>query len=180
VLKTILPLIGPAIAILIIAWRMRRATKGRPLKPNRLWIRPAVLVVIVGLMLLHPAPITLRNVAIVGGALAVGVGLGYFLASHQHLTIDPATGAITSKLSPVGVLLFLALIAVRYAVRFATVGDGETGHLSGPQLDAMLVYTDAALFFALGLVSAQSWEIWRRAKALLTEAGAGKASTGAE
>lgn len=168
VLKHIAPYIGPVLIFALVVWRMRRASVGRPLKPNRLWIRPAILCVFLALALLHPAAITPMSVTIVAVAAAVGVVLGYVLASHQHLTVDAATGAITSKMSPVGMAVFLALFAARYAVRtMMTGGDPAQAAAPGPQSDHLLLYTDAAMFFALGLVAAQAWETWRRAKALL-------------
>jgi hypothetical protein len=167
-LKQILPYVFPILIFALVTWRMSRASRGRPLKPSRLWIRPAILLVFGGLAFLHPAPITPLSTAIFAVCAAVGVGLGYVLARHQHLTLDAATGAITSKLSPVGMALFVALFAVRYFVRMATVGGAAPGEMTArsPQ---MLLYTDAALLFALGLVAAQSWETWRRARALLAE-----------
>jgi len=174
-LKQILPtVISLSIVAVVLFFRMRKAGKGRPLKPNRLWIRPAILVVVAtGVVWLQPPAITPVSLAIVAASALVGVGVGYLLARHQHLTVDAATGAITSKMSPLGMALFVALFAIRYVVRFMAVGtavpDQAAAH--SPQ---MLLYTDAALLFALGLVAAQAWETWRRAKVLLAETAAKK------
>jgi hypothetical protein len=159
------PYLMPILVLGLVFWRMRRAGQGRPLKPNRLWIRPALLVVFVLLALLHPAPVTPLSVAIFVVSAAAGIGLGYLTARYQHLTLDPATGAITSKLSPIGMALFLAIFASRYIVR-AVVEGGAPPVPYGPPTTGILTYTDAALLFALGLVAAQSWEIWHRANAL--------------
>lgn len=167
-LKQIAPLIGPVLVLAIAGWRLSRASKGRPVQPNRLWIRPAILGLFLGLAFLHPAAITPLSIGIVLAAAVAGVVLGYVLASHQNLTIDPATGAITSKLSPVGMLVFLGLIAVRYGVRMV-VTEGQAEDMAQVPSDVILLYTDAALVFAFGLVAAQAWEVWRRARALIVE-----------
>lgn len=167
--KQFVPYIGPIIVMVIVIWRMRRATQGRPLKPNRLWIRPAILSLFALLAFIHPAPITPLTLAIFVACAGVGVGLGYLMASHQQLTLDTASGAITSKLSPVGMALFVALFAARYVVRLSVEG-GQPPHAFARPDSMALTYTDAALLFALGLVAAQAWETWRRAKALLTAA----------
>lgn len=167
-LKQFVPLIGPILVLAIVAWRLSRASRGRPVKPNRLWIRPTVLGLFLGLAFLHPAAITPLSIAIVLVAALAGVVLGYILACHQKLTIDPVSGAITSKMSPVGMVVFLGLIAVRYGVRMMVSG-GEADVPGQAPSEAILLYTDAALVFAFGLVAAQAWEIWRRAKALIVE-----------
>jgi hypothetical protein len=102
------------------------------------------------------------------------VGLGYVLASHQTLTIDSATGTITSKMSPVGIVLFLGLFAVRYAARSVMIGAAPDQAFTHQSPNLML-YTDAGLIFVLGLVAAQAWETWRRAKPLLDGHAAEKA-----
>jgi hypothetical protein len=168
-LKQIAPYIGPILVMAIVFWRMRRATQGRPLKPNRLWIRPAILSLFAALAFIHPAPITPLTVAIFVASAAAGVGLGYVLAAHQHLTLDRASGAITSKLSPVGMALFVGLFGARYVVRLWVEGGQPPQAFTQPN-SAVLTYTDAALLFALGLVASQAWETWRRAKALLAAA----------
>lgn len=167
-LKTLLPYLAPLLVIGMVLWRSTKAMKGRPVKPSRLWIRPVIIAVLMAVPLAtSPAPGLLGLVLWIGTVLA-GAGLGYLMARHQHFTLDPATGAITSRMSPVGTALFLGLFAARYAFRLATTGgqvpDKLTAH-SGQ----IMVYTDAGLLFVLAMVSAQAWETWRRTKPLLDE-----------
>lgn len=163
--RQIAPYLGPILVLALVFWRMRRATQGRPLKPERLWIRPAMLAVFALMAFIHPAPITPLSTAIFIVSAVAGIGLGYLSARHQQLTLDPATGAITSKLSPIGMALFLAIFASRYVVRLVVEGGQPPQAFTHPS-SGVLTYTDAALLFALGLVAAQAWEIWRRARAL--------------
>ncbi|GAA0557958.1 CcdC protein domain-containing protein [Rhizomicrobium electricum] len=164
--KQFMPYLMPVLVMGLVFWRMRKQSQGRPLKPNRLWVRPAMLALFALLAFIHPAPITPLSLAIFVLCAAAGVGLGYLSARHQQLTLDPATGAIISKMSPVGIALFLAIFASRYIVRLVVEGGQPPGPFEHPS-SSVLTYTDAALLFALGLVAAQAWEIWRRAKALL-------------
>lgn len=177
-LKHYLPtLISFTVLAVVLFFRMRKAGRGRPLKPNRLWIRPAILAAFGGLVFLHPAPVTPLNLAIFAAAAAVGVVTGYILASHQQLTVDPASGSITSRMSPVGMMLFVGLIAARYLIRMVAIGpDPDQAAAASPQA---LLYTDTALLFAFGLVAAQAWETWHRAKRAL-EAAAKKPESLAE
>lgn len=164
-LQQFAPYLFPVLIMALVLWRMRKASRGRPLKPSRLWIRPVILSVFAALAFIHPAPITPVSLAIFVSCIAAGIGLGYLSARHQQLTLDPASGAITSKLSPIGMALFLAIFASRYVVRLVIEG-GQPPKPFAPPSSGALLYTDAALLFALGLVAAQAWETWRRAKAL--------------
>lgn len=162
--KELIPYIVPVLVLVLVGWRMVRNMRGRPIKPDRLWIRPAILSLFLLLAFLHPPAITALSLGLFVGAAVAGLGLGYLLASHQTLSIDQASGTITSKMSPVGMVLFLGLFAARFVLRMAMQGGGQSfAHPSGP----VLMYTDAGLLFVLGLVAAQAWETWRRAKPLL-------------
>ena len=113
-LKQYLPYLLPLVVVALVGFRMSRSMKGRRIKPWQLWIRPALIGVILGfslVMSVMPSPVGL---AIFAAALVVGLGLGYVLASHQTLTLDPASGAITSKTSLFGTISFSA------SLRFAT------------------------------------------------------------
>jgi hypothetical protein len=174
--KEIATYLLPIVVLAIVGLRMMRQSRGRPLKPSRLWIRPAILAVFLAIAFSHPPTLTLLSIAIFASAAVLGVGLGYVLASHQHLTIDPVTGTITSKTSPVGIALFLGLFAARYVFRMVTLGGQAPDRLMAHS-DQVLMWTDAGLFFVLGLVSAQAWEIWRRVKPLLDGHAAKKAES---
>ncbi|MDR3528379.1 MAG: DUF1453 family protein [Rhizomicrobium sp.] len=177
--KELIPYIVPVLVLALVSWRLYRNAGGRPIKPQMLWLRPAILVVFLGLSFLHPPVITPFSLAVFAVAAMLGIGFGYVLASHQTLTIDQATGTITSKMSPVGIVLFLGLFALRFAMRTAMTG-GQPGQGATHQSATVLMYTEVGLIFVLGLVAAQAWETWRRAKPLLDGHAAGKAQQSAE
>lgn len=177
--KELFSYLFPVLVMGIVVWRMAGRAKGQPLKPSRLWIRPAMLCVFLALAFLRPPAITLLSIGIFAAAAVLGVGLGYLLARHQHLTLDPATGTITSKMSPVGIALFVMLFAGRYAFRTFIQGGDAPDKLMAHS-DQVMMWTDASLIFILALVSAQAWEIWRRAKPLLAEHAQKKADSLAE
>jgi hypothetical protein len=180
-LKQYLPTIIPLVIIFaVMLYRLRNPGKGRPFKPNRLWIRPTILAVFGGLAFLNPAPFTTTNLLICIASGAFGVWTGYLLARHQHLTVDPVSGVITSRVSPVGMMLFAALFFTRFMIRLAVLGPDSMPPPTGVIPPQMLLYTDAALLFALGLVAAQAWETWSRAKVLLAETAAKKTAEAAQ
>jgi hypothetical protein len=167
-LKQYVPYIVPLLVLALVLWRMSRAMKGRPVKPSQLWIRPVIIAVLMAAALANsplPNPIGLALLAL---AAVIGVGVGYLQALHQAFTLDPATGVITSKTSPFGMILFVALFAARYAFRMMMVGGQAPDKLIAHSAQIGL-YTDAGLLFLLGLVCAQAWEIWRRTRPLVAE-----------
>ena len=88
--KQYLPYLLPLVVVALVGFRMSRSMKGRRIKPWQLWIRPALIGVILGFSLVASAMPSPVGLAIFAAALVVGLGLGYVLASHQ--TLDPRSG----------------------------------------------------------------------------------------
>ncbi len=171
--KEIITYLVPIIVVGLIVWRMIRQSRGRPLNPSRLWIRPALLAIFLGLAFLRPPTLTMTSGLAFVAAAVVGVVFGYVVASHQRLTVDPTTGKITSTMSPLGMALFVGLYALRYIFRLVVEG-GQAPDRMMAHSSQVLTYTDVGLLFLLALVTAQAWEIRRRVKPLLAEAAAQK------
>lgn len=170
-------LIPVAIAFVLVILRNSRA---RRLRIEQMWIAPVIIVAMIGLALwgesqaseanggpglaLAPLNIGLDIVGVVAGAL-----LGWWRARFTNITIDPATHELTSRASPIGMMVILGILVLRTAVRTYATG-GALGEWAGPVTDALLV-------MSVGLVCAQRLEIYIRASRLLTEARAGGAPT---
>ncbi len=167
-LKQYLPYLAPLLVLVMIGFRMRRSMKGRPVKPSQLWIRPTFIAVFMVVALATSSLPSLTGLALFALAAVLGVGVGYLLARHQALTLDPATGVITSKTSPLGVVLFVGLFGGRYFFRTAVAGGQAPGTVAAHSTQIML-YTEIGLLFVLGIVCAQAWEIWRRTRPLVAE-----------
>jgi hypothetical protein len=146
---------------LILALRIRRMSKARPLTLERLWIVPTLYAVLVAALLLQ-APPSLGGWALGAAALAIGAGLGWQRGKLMHLSVDPATHQLNQKASLGGLLFIVVLIALKL------VGQAEGPAL---HLDVMLL-TQAFGMMALGLFSAMRVEMYLRGKRLLQQARA--------
>jgi hypothetical protein len=167
-LQQYLPYLVPLLVIALLAARMSRSMQGRPIKPSRLWIRPIFIAVFMGLTLaVSPAPGPL-GLALFGLAVVLGLGFGYLLAHHQAFTLDPATGVITSKTSPLGMVLFVGVFGGRYVFNTMMRSGQAPGKLAAHS-GQVLLYSEVALVFLLAMVGAQAWEIWRRTRPLVAE-----------
>jgi len=105
---------------------------------------------------------------------AVGGVLGYFRALHQEFSIDPETGNVMSKASPVATILFVGVFLVRYALNMWMNGGNAPDALQAKSAQ-LILYTDTMLFFAFAMVTVSAWEVWRRTRPLVAEHKAAQA-----
>jgi hypothetical protein len=125
-----------------------------------LWIAPVLVAVMIGLALSQEGAFTPLSVGIELAGLAVGALIGWWRARFTHIEIDQQTHQLTSRASPLGMLIILGVFALRYGLRmYAAEGAGQYG----------LLATDALLAMTVGLVCAQRLEIALRATRLLAE-----------
>jgi hypothetical protein len=158
------------VPLLVVALIARRALRAKPqrVRPSRLWIGPVYLVVGMALVLWQsPMPGLFGMVLFVAGA-GVGGVIGYLRALHQEFSVEPETGNVMSKATPLGSLLFLGLFIVRFGMNYWMRGDETPAAMRAHSAQIML-YTDTMLFFAFAMVSVSAWEVWRRTRPLVVE-----------
>jgi Protein of unknown function (DUF1453) len=148
------------IIVVVMALRMRRMGKMRPLKLGSLWVVPALYLIVAALMFWQLPPT--GTVAIASAlALAIGAAVGWQRGKMMHIHVDPETHALNQKASPVAMIFLIALILVRSLARSIL---GQESNIS----PAML--TDPLIAFALGMFTVTRLEMYLRAKRLLEEA----------
>lgn len=146
--------------LLVFAIIIRRSLRERKVKTNRMWLYPAILGAVALYTMAHePMPGIAAIAGFVGAAIA-GAGLGYLRARHQQFTLDPVTGEISSKVTPIGTILIGAFFLMRFGLEFYTHAR-DVPHALGLQRA-----TDLGLIFSFALMAAQRWEIWKRAQAM--------------
>jgi membrane protein CcdC involved in cytochrome C biogenesis len=163
--------VSSVVAIVIVlgvmALRLRRMARARPLQVERLWIAPALLLVVAGLVLFevppHPA-----DWLWIGLAALAGAALGWLRGSLMRITVHPETHALEVKASPAAILLIVAMLVVRQVVRLSQAGGGAPGRYSS--LGGVLI--DALIVFAVALASVQRLEMGLRATRLIAAAKA--------
>jgi hypothetical protein len=151
---------------LIIVLIVARNLRPRRLRVQLLWVRPAILLLAVGAYFYKFPPKNLIDVAGVVVGFAIGAGLGWWRGGLTRIEIDPATGTATQQASPLGVLVILALFAVRTGIRYAIVQGGAALPASLATVSGWL------LALAVGIIGLQQLEIWLRARRLMAQANA--------
>jgi hypothetical protein len=158
-----LPYLTP---ILVVAIVLRRAIRNAPrnVSPSRMFIIPLIFGVgTVATIAYSPVP-GLFWIVGYAVALALGAGVGFLTTHHQEFAVDPETGKLTARATPIGTILVLGLFAARYAVKFiAPHADPQTHH---PSAD-VLAWTDAGLIFATAMIAARAVTTWVHTKPLL-------------
>jgi hypothetical protein len=157
------------VPLLVVGMVILRNSRARRLRIETLWIAPVIILALVTLALSQEKATTPLMVAVDVAALSVGALLGWWRARLTHIAVDPQTHQLTSRASPVGMMVILALFAVRYGLRSLAAQNAGALHLS------VNLVADAALVMTVGLVCAQRLEIALRASRLLNEARAAKA-----
>ena len=168
-MKEYLPYIVPLLFATLI---VRRSLQARKVNTGRMWVRPVILLLMLGGALAYaPMP---GVIAIAGffAAAAAGVAFGAYMASHQHLTIDEKTGHISSRSSIIGTFLFLGLFAVRFGAKLVFPDLAQPGHAATQVTQA----ANGLLVFTVAVLIAQAVSIGRRTKPLLAAHAARKLS----
>jgi hypothetical protein len=155
-----LPLVFIALAIL-------RNARSRRLRVERMWIAPALILFATVMAFTAQKPPGVWSILAYAIALAAGVALGWWRGRLTHIAVDPETHVLTSRTSPLGMLLILGVFAVRFALRNVASANASVLHVTTTQI------TDALLLLAVGLVCTNRLEMALRATRLLKEARAG-------
>jgi len=167
-------LIPIVIAMGIVILRNSRA---RRLRIEAMWIAPLIVVALIGLALWGESKaghgglaLTPINIGLDVAGIAVGAFLGWWRARFTNITIDPVTHELTSRASPVGMVVIMGILVLRTLVRTYTAQNaGALGQWGPPIADALLV-------MSVGLVCAQRLELFTRASRMLAEARANSAA----
>ncbi|GAA4765404.1 hypothetical protein GCM10023219_07860 [Stakelama sediminis] len=155
-----------AVIGVVLAFRMRRMSRMRPLRLEYLWVVPALYGAIAVLAFASHLPSPLGwSLSLVG--LAAGGAIGWQRGRMMHIHIDPETHALNQKASPAAILFIVALIVVREGARMLA----ESGSATSMHINALLV-TDVLIAFALGMFALQRLEMFLRARRMLNAARA--------
>lgn len=163
-LQYLLPL---AIFAVIFAFRIRRMSQERPLKLERLWVIPAIFVLLfVGT--LYATPPRGLGWLWVALALPIGAAIGWWRGTSVRIAVDPLTHALNQRASPLAIIVLVLLVALKQAARY----EGGALHTDVATL------SDALLALATGTFAVMRLEMYLRGRRLLAAArAAGPASS---
>lgn len=177
-MRDFLPYLGPALAMMFI---FRRGLKPRRVKVNSLWTYPIIIGVLAFLALSRshaPGLLALSSYAL---AVVAGGALGWFTAQHAELTLDPPSGTIMSKPTPIGTAITAAAFLIKFAIDFYMNGGPGNGapnvhpfairHAAG-----INVFGNAMLLLAVARNFGNAAHMWIRTRPLVVQLEQHKAS----
>jgi hypothetical protein len=175
------PFIVPLIVVVILARRLMR-NKPQKVKTGRLFVLPGIVVVATLITLYSTGIPGLLWIGVDVVALIAGAVIGFLSAHHQEFALDYETGEITSKATPIGSALVVALFAVRFGLKLlmpnvAGSPTAVTSYTPGNPLPsvpahasgAILGWTDAGIVFSAAMLFARAATTYLRAQPLLAE-----------
>ncbi len=161
-------LIALAVVVPIL---LLRNSRPRTLKVERLWLRPLLYILILGVPVIQqPIDLSPLVIALFVVAAAIGGLLGWLRGRMIQIEVHPETHAMTTRVSAAGIVFILALFGVRYVLR-----DAAYANILGLGLSYAAVM-DALALLTIAIFVAQAVEMTLRANRLLAEARAAKAA----
>ena len=159
----------PAVVIgIVLFFRFRAMGKARPLRLERLWIVPAIYLAVAVLLFWEMTP---HGLGWLWAALSFMLGgtIGWYRGKTMKIHVDPESHALNQTASPLALLIIVALIGLRYAIRAGAAYEAGIGNI-----DVALI-TDCLVALALGLLSMTRLEMYLRGARLLGQARTGAA-----
>jgi hypothetical protein len=155
------PFIVPLVVAALVLRRAMRVQKPRTVRMTRLWIFPALLLLVTVMSLWHEGFPGLIATLVFVAAAAAGGAIGWFRVHTLEFSLDAESGKVSARATQFGALLIVGLIGLRYLADFAVKSFG---------LDAggnLVHATDATLIFSTSMLMARSAHTWIRARALI-------------
>ena len=155
----------------VLYFRVRRMTKTQPLKLNRLWIRPAIILAVVALALLAPQPghhavrhFAGSDWAWLAVAAALGAMGGWTWGRTMAIEVHPEDGTLMVTGGQAAILVLVVLILLRLGLRTGLAVEGKALNL-----DVMLI-SDGLIIFTAALFTVRAIEMYIRAKRVMARA----------
>lgn len=159
-LATLLPYFLPLLVVIIV---VRRALREPRARVRSLGMIPAIFAVLtVWALILAPPPSMIWAAGLLAAGVA-GAGLGWLMGAKAEPTLDARPGYLAGRATPVAALLFAFIFLARTSLRMALVTNPIAAATSDPRIPLM---ADVFLLFALGMLAAQRWVLWKKTKAL--------------
>lgn len=161
------------IVLLLVAFALYRRMRAQPVRPQRAVVLSVIVGVLSAFSLVGANRITAHPLALILALPALGVGLGGGLLLMQsiHFWRDEATGALWMKGGVVYLAAWLATVALRQVVAYASGAYTRHGTSTGlhavnpalATLSADLVIVSMGLWVARAIALMRTYRAYERA-----------------
>jgi hypothetical protein len=159
----------PILIILpMLYFRGRKMARAQPLKLNRLWIRPVLILATAALVLVAPSPghqpahvLTPVDWAWMALAAALGAVAGWQWGRTMAIEVHPQDGTLMVRGGMAAVLVMAVLVLFRLGMRTGLSVEAQAWHIS------MFLVSDASIIFTALLFTLRSIEMYFRARRVM-------------
>jgi membrane protein CcdC involved in cytochrome C biogenesis len=154
-------LLAAAVVTVLVSLGVARRIRPEPVRPARLLIFGAFVVVVIGLSLVGTGAHLIQSplaVALALVCLGVGVLLGVVLVRTMRFWTDPNTGELWMAGGALFAIILVGTVVLRFGVRYAATGDpfSSTNGRTGPSAQQgptgfLYVLSSDLLLLTLGL-----------------------------
>lgn len=144
----LVPLITIAVVVVVLGIRVMRMSREQRFKPGSMWVLPIIAALVTASFVAFDGLTSPADIGLMAVAFAVGLGIGWYQGTHTTVRVDHAAHAMFVKISPIGGLIWIGVIALRFGVRYFTGGMTPAAASSDPHAAAVAASSGPA-----GLIS---------------------------
>ncbi|HME81655.1 MAG TPA: hypothetical protein VKF82_06220 [Candidatus Eremiobacteraceae bacterium] len=108
--------------VLVVAVRVVRMTAEQRYSPTGMWTVTVLFAAVTAWFAVFEHLTSAADIAIMLAAFAAGMALGWYQGTHTRVRVDRAARAMFVKVSPIGAIIFVAVLALRFGMRFFSGG----------------------------------------------------------
>jgi hypothetical protein len=154
------------VTALVLGFVVMRRMRPQPVRPNRLMVAGAIIVLLVAFSLVGTGGSIIGDplaLALVPVFVVAGGGLGFLLVRTMTFWSDPNTGALWMKGGALFALILVGTIVLRFGVRAVVTGSPFGSGSFGSEQHGFLYDLSAdLLFLSLGLWVARAFFVYQR------------------
>jgi hypothetical protein len=146
--------------VVLIAWILFRVSRPQRISVTRMWIFVVLLMLLAAFaiygsaVMFHPAAWEIVLAAVLG--LVIGLPLGLLRGHHTQVSATERHGVMRMGASWITALIYLTAFGGRFVVRLLLPPTSAVGN----------VVSDGLIFFAIGIIGATYYAVYRKYEAL--------------
>jgi hypothetical protein len=149
-------------ALIVVALGLRsvRASREQRIKMSSIWVAPAIFLLLTVLVIYVDRFTTPLDIVLVAASVIVGGAIGMYQGNHTTVRIDRQARVLYVKARPIGIAIFVVVIALRLFIRLPaalsaaqSASLGPNGLPLPPKGDVLSLVSVLLLGIALGLVA---------------------------
>ncbi len=152
------------VILALLGYRMYRQTREQRWSINGMWVVPGIFAALTVVIVAADALQQWVAIPAAVAGLALGFAIGMYQGNHTVLRFDKPNKAVFIKVTPIGTLIFIAVLAARIALRYPQMRDALQQQTPGAlpvQTPTEALLGSGLLALAVGALAGLRWYIRR-------------------